>query len=173
MLESQYPNFISDILGSPYFHDVKLFLVLLSVVLFFTVIYLAYKLFELHQHEHHKFQHLQREYQEKKAVGETVLRWEAVINHLNSPNPADWKLAILEADTMLDEMLRGMGYPGETLGERLKLAQGQIENIDVAWEAHKVRNRIAHEGVQFALSQEEARKTLALFTKVFSEFHYF
>lgn len=173
MESGAYPEFVQNVLSNPYFHDLKLLLSLLSVVLLFAVVYVAYRLFQLHQHEHHKFQHRVKEYQEKKAVGETVVRWEAVVSHVNSPNPADWKLAILEADTMLDEMLRGMGFPGETLGERLKIAKGQIENIDAAWEAHKVRNRIAHEGVQFNLSQEEARKTLALFTKVFSEFQYF
>ena len=40
--------------------------------------------------------------------------------HVASENPNDWKLAIIEADIILDGILKDRGYAGATLGERLR-----------------------------------------------------
>lgn len=54
-------------------------------------------------------------------------------------------LAIMEADKLLDHALKNRGYPGQTMGERLKSARGAFMNNDAIWQAHKLRNRLAHE----------------------------
>jgi len=57
------------------------------------------------------------------------------------------KLAIIEADKLVDTVLKKAGIKGETLGERLRNAQKLISR-DVysnMWEAHKVRNQIVHD----------------------------
>jgi hypothetical protein len=51
---------------------------------------------------------------------------------------------ILEADKVLDSLLNALGYQG-TLGEKLKKAGNKLPNIQGLWNAHKLRNRIAHE----------------------------
>ncbi len=100
-------------------------------------------------------------------------KWESVLSHGNSANPSDWRLAIIEADTILDEMLKTLGYMGENLGERLKAVDpANFNTIDDAWEAHKVRNKIAHEGSDFQLGRDDARKVLGMYEKVFKEFDY-
>ena len=43
--------------------------------------------------------------------------------------------------------------------------------LDDAWEAHKVRNDIAHSGINFQLNERETKRVLALFEKVFKEFN--
>lgn len=111
-----------------------------------------------------------------KTITETETReelaWKKITNYLNSTNPSDWKLAILEADTLLDSMILGMGYKGENLGERLKTIEpSDFNTLNEAWEAHKVRNQIAHES-SFELSHKEAVRVLTLFEKVFKEFGY-
>lgn len=98
-------------------------------------------------------------------------RWEKILQHANSDNPSDWRLAIIEADILLDEVVARMGYQGETLGERLKtVVRGDMETLDNAWEAHKVRNQIAHTGSDFILTQREARRVIDLYASVFNEF---
>ena len=98
-------------------------------------------------------------------------RWEKVVEHMNSENPNDWKFAILEADIILDELLDFMGYRGETVADKLKLVEsGDFDNLDAAWEAHKVRNQIAHEGADFLITEREARRVIALYRKIFDEF---
>lgn len=100
-------------------------------------------------------------------------RWERIITHLNSDSENDWRLAILEADVILEEMLTSMGYYGETIGEQLQsIERSDFQTLDDAWEAHKVRNRIAHEGSGFALTKREAKRIISLYEKVFNEFKF-
>ncbi len=100
-------------------------------------------------------------------------RWEKVIDHISSQHASDWRLAIIEADTMLDEMIEGHGYPGGSLGERLKNAgTGAFRTYQDAWEAHTVRNKIAHQGSEFPLLYRDAKQTIDRYENVFREFEY-
>ena len=100
-------------------------------------------------------------------------KWRMVLKHSSSKNPSDWKIAIIEADTILDALVERAGYPGDSLGERLKNAdKGAFRTLDYAWEAHKVRNRIAHEGSNFSLTERDAKNTIKQYEEVFREFQY-
>lgn len=100
-------------------------------------------------------------------------KWRMVLKHMSSKNPSDWKIALIEADTILDALVERAGFPGATLGERLKNAdRGVFRSLDFAWEAHKVRNRIAHEGSNFILSERDAKKAISEYEEVFREFDY-
>lgn len=100
-------------------------------------------------------------------------KWLRVLSHINSDHASDWRLAILEADIMLDEMLDKMGYPGQTLGEKLKMVErSDFDTLDLAWEAHKMRNNIAHEGADLTMSKAEADKVITMFERVFREFKF-
>jgi len=99
-------------------------------------------------------------------------RWEKILEYLNSDNPSDWRQAIIEADVMLEELLRTLGYHGDSLGEMLKSAEKEdFLSIDDAWEAHKMRNTIAHAGGDFQLNERETRRIISLFENVFKEFN--
>ncbi|MEO6761036.1 MAG: hypothetical protein ABI220_01505 [Candidatus Saccharimonadales bacterium] len=56
-----------------------------------------------------------------------------------------WPLAIIDADKLLDEVLKSLKFKGKTMGERLMAAQHQIKDNDGAWFGHKLRNRLVHE----------------------------
>lgn len=97
-------------------------------------------------------------------------RWQKVLEHIASDNPSDWRLAVLEADIVLEETLDRAGYIGDTLGDKLKNAEHRpFASLNAAWEAHKVRNTIAHQGQSFDLTQRDARQAIALFEAVFRE----
>jgi hypothetical protein len=99
-------------------------------------------------------------------------RWRKAQTLLNSQNQNDWKQAILEADTMLLDILTGLGYQGDGVGEKLKrVLPGEMQSLDDAWEAHKIRNTIAHEA-GFQLDHHMATQTMHRFRKVFEEFYY-
>ncbi len=55
------------------------------------------------------------------------------------------KIAIIEADKLLDQVLKSMLIPGETMGERLKMAAYTYPRIKDIWQAHKLRNQLVHE----------------------------
>ncbi|MFZ2049076.1 MAG: hypothetical protein WAV25_02170 [Minisyncoccia bacterium] len=107
------------------------------------------------------------------GVDETFVneKWEKVQKNINSLNQSDWKLAIIEADVMLDDLLKASGYHGDTLGEMLKsVEKSDFVTIEAAWEAHKIRNQIAHDGSGFDLTDREAKRVIALYESVFKEF---
>jgi hypothetical protein len=98
-------------------------------------------------------------------------KWMKVVAHANSENPAEWRVAIIEADIMLEDLLRASGYHGDGVGDLLKgVESGDMLTLDAAWEAHKVRNRIAHSGSDFILTDRETRRVISLFEAVFKEF---
>jgi hypothetical protein len=98
-------------------------------------------------------------------------KWQKIVTLANSENPAEWRVAIIEADIMLEDLLRASGYPGDGVGDMLKGVEvGDMLTLDAAWEAHKVRNRIAHSGSDFALTDRETRRVVSLFEAVFREF---
>lgn len=74
------------------------------------------------------------------------------------------KLAILEADSLLDTALKSMAMPGNTLGERLKVASARYPDIRSVWWAHKLRNQIAHDAA-FRVGARQAEKALKEFER--------
>jgi len=69
------------------------------------------------------------------------------------------KLAVMEADSLLDSVFKSMAMPGNTLGERLKVASARYPEIRSVWWAHKLRNQIAHDS-SFRLGNRQAKNAL-------------
>jgi hypothetical protein len=102
-----------------------------------------------------------------------TLRWKQITEHIETANPNDWKQAVMEADIILGEILDKMGYQGEGIGEKLRrVEKADFQTLDQAWEAHKIRNIIAHEGASYDLTQYEAKRVISLYRQVFEEFFY-
>lgn len=109
-------------------------------------------------------------YQEHFKGAPKNSRIQDMLDHIASDNPSDWKLAIIEADIILDELLKDAGYGGTSLGERLKsISPQQLRSLDDAWQAHKIRNQIAHGGADFVLTQRLAQDTIKQYRRVFHE----
>lgn len=142
---------------------------LFTVLFFMAMFYFVRKTSEFRKAEQEKYFG-----KEAAAIFETGLEeknraWEEVLSHLNSDNQANWKLAIIEADKMLDEALSALGYVGMSVGDKLKaIPPGFLSTIDEAWTAHKVRNQIAHEP-NFDLSEREAKAAINQYERVFRE----
>ena len=100
-------------------------------------------------------------------------KWELIGRYFNSANKSDWKLAIIEADIMLYEVLDKSGFPGDSIGEMLKNTdRSKLHHIDAAWSAHKVRNEIAHSGSDYVLSRDVLEQTIANYERVFDELNF-
>lgn len=74
------------------------------------------------------------------------------------------KLAVIEADKLLDNVMRSMALPGETMAERLKVAAYKYPKIREVWPAHKLRNQLVHDS-SFQMSQKRAERALKDFEK--------
>ncbi len=98
-------------------------------------------------------------------------RWDKIVAQSNSANPSDWSSAIIDADSMLADLLQAQGYHGDGIGEMLKsVDKSDFLTLDLAWDAHKVRNQIAHPTPDFSLTSREAQRVIAEFAAVFREF---
>jgi len=72
--------------------------------------------------------------------------------------------AVSEADKLLDYAMKAQGYSGETMADRLKQAQGNLSDRNAVWNAHKLRNALAHE-VGFDLVASQAQGALGAFER--------
>ena len=89
--------------------------------------------------------------------------WNKIKARLDAGLEAEYKLAVLEADSMMDDVLKRMGFFGANLGERLdKLTSVSLPNLDEARLAHQTRDNIVHDP-DYRLSLDEAKKTIAIF----------
>ncbi|MFH1509702.1 MAG: hypothetical protein ABID67_00940 [Candidatus Nealsonbacteria bacterium] len=99
------------------------------------------------------------------GVRKLVKVWNKVEAKLDSGLESEYKLAVIEADSILDDVLRRMGYRGENLAERLaNLTSATLPNIEKLKEAHQSRTNILHNPDQ-GLSLDEAKKILDIFKK--------
>ena len=91
--------------------------------------------------------------------------WNKIMKRLETGIESEYKLAILEADTILDNTLKRMGFVGETLGERLgNLTSATLSNIEEIERVHKVRNEILHDP-DYKISLDETKEILAVYEK--------
>lgn len=96
-------------------------------------------------------------------------RWNEIEKHINSTREAEWKFAVIEADKLTDELLKGAGFQGDTMGDRLMNIQpGQLITLQGLWEAHKIRNRLAHD-INYFLRYTEAKRAVGLYEKTLKE----
>jgi hypothetical protein len=95
-------------------------------------------------------------------------RWRQVMIYMQSARAEDWKLAIIEADSMLEDLTTDLGFPGSSLGEKFKnVDPGDFPLLQQAWDAHKVRNAIAHQGMAYELSHATAYQTIKTYETIF------
>lgn len=143
----------------------------------FGIIFLAgafwatLKIREIHHAEHEKYEPV---HHEKIVEKQAIAQWQVILDHVNSENPAEWKLAILEADNILNEVLEDQGYLGSTVADKLKtMSSTRISSYDEVWNAHRLRNQIAHGGaIDMDLTQKMARNAVSQFGNAFKELGY-
>ncbi len=85
-------------------------------------------------------------------------RWQG-IEKLASGGDLNLKMAVMEADALLDHALKSLAMPGGTLGERLKFAAYKFPKISRVWNAHRLRNQLAHETTSY-LDPSLARRAI-------------
>lgn len=144
------------------------------IISFIGIIYCLEKIKKIREKEKELYEAKVESGFETADTGDRAMahRWNNATQHINSNNPNDWKQAIIEADIILDDLLDKLGYRGESIGEKLKRVNpGDMKTLNEAWEAHKVRNQIAHEGSLFNLSHHDAKQTISMYRKVFDEFY--
>ena len=145
--------------------------VLISLISGASLIYSMTRVFQIRRTEYKHFEAMTHTVT-AHDVPQTVLRWQHILEESRSDSDQSRRLAILEADIMLGELLDELGLRGATMADKMKTVdRGRFNTIDLAWEAHRARNRVAHEAGHSS-SGQETRRIIGLYEKVFREFKF-
>jgi hypothetical protein len=140
----------------------------LSVIGLLIIVYTTVRIFELRAREKEYYSTV---IPPSSVTGDVNPRWQHIESLAGGATASEWREAIIEADIMLDELLTRHGYVGDGVGEKLKsIEPTDVKSLQDAWEAHKVRNQIAHEGSAFNLSETITHRTIAHYENIFREF---
>lgn len=139
-------------------------LTLMSIAI---LLYSTMRLRQIRHEEHHIYGTIEEETLEHQV---DHARFAHIMTLIESAHESDWRQAIIEADIMLDDLLRQLNVPGDSVGDRLKnVDKSTFKTLDNAWTAHRVRNDIAHKGTAFKLSNHLAYRTIKQYESVFRE----
>lgn len=138
-----------------------------SLVALAVLVYSSVRMSQEKQKIHHSIHTLKPE---EAETAKDHARWAHIQTLIESPHERDWREAIMESDIMLEDALVERGFLGATVAERLKtITPERLASIEDAWEAHKVRNRIAHEGIAYKIDNHLAYRTIKKYERVFKE----
>jgi hypothetical protein len=141
---------------------VFLFVSIAFIVLIFLVLLktkrLAYRFLE-DANEFTKF----RPYE----VDKQAKNWKRIIKKLDSGLESEYKLAVIESDIMLEEVLKRIGHIEETIEEKVNATTStELGNIEEVKRARKVRNDIVYDP-DYSLSLDKAKETLKVYEEAF------
>lgn len=98
-----------------------------------------------------------------------IEKWQKLLSMVRSEDENARKMAIIEADQALDSLLIKKGFKGADMGERLKqLSENELSILDAVWQAHKIRNQIAHE-FNFRIGSRQAEEVVKVYQKAIDE----
>ena len=99
------------------------------------------------------------------GVSKAQKQWKKIKQNFEKDNPVYWKLALLEAEKLMDEILKRMGLGPGTMDERLARASvDEIPNLQDVIRARGLCQDIAKDP-DYRLNKENAENTLQAFEK--------
>ena len=126
-----------------------IFVVIFIVLDFFVVLFVVLKKFKEKSFRPEELQYIRS-------------HWIRIIDSLES-HP---KQAVMDADKLLDYALSRKGFNG-TVAEKLKASGPRFSDLNGLWNAHKLRNRIAHELSDIQLA--EAKQAMGNFKNALND----
>ena len=95
-------------------------------------------------------------------------RWQEIEKMLDRPGEMNYKLAVMEADKLLDYVLKSMSMSGKDMGERIRFASFKYSRLRKVWWAHVLRNQLVHEAT-FSLDHATAKRAIKTFKRALEE----
>lgn len=99
----------------------------------------------------------------------TLKHWTSIVHRANTGTPENLRWAVMEADALVDYVLRQRGIAGESMSERLQNARwAGSKLIDKVFDAHRLRNELAHTP-GYSMTSVQAEKALFAFRDFLKE----
>ncbi|MEK7080630.1 MAG: hypothetical protein AAB925_02245 [Patescibacteria group bacterium] len=90
-------------------------------------------------------------------------RWKKIKEKLDTGVEAEYKLAVIEADDFLGEMLEERGFLEENFEDAIKKAgKGMLPNLEEILSSHEIRNSVVY-NPDFKISAETAKNILSVY----------
>jgi len=89
--------------------------------------------------------------------------WKKVRSRLEAGSESEYKLAVIEADDFLNEVLERRGYKGDNFEERInQISSAQLPNKEQVIDIHEVRNSVVYDP-DFELELERAQEIIDVY----------
>jgi hypothetical protein len=137
------------------------------VFVFFAMFFLAFVIYFMINSSWLQYKFLEdvTEFFSWQAYGSRQIskQWERIKRKSESGVESDYKLAIIDADDLLAEVLDSRGFEGKDFQETLKKAGKMIAaNYNEILSAHETRNSIVY-NPDFKISADQAKKVLDVY----------
>jgi len=107
------------------------------------------------------------------GVNRTFKQWVKISKRLEPGKAEDYKMSLIEADSLLDDVLKRMGFKGENMKERLEQIDAKtLPDIESIKKVNKLRNSIVYDS-DYDLSLDKAKETLRIYEKAFRDLELF
>ena len=155
-------DFLRDLPGWEYLHPIyytlKVIFIILDIILFCIFVYAFYRSLEYRPH----LELTRKPKSELKTLRLDFIqsRWKKIMQRKKEGNLDSLRIAIIEADALVDDVLKQKGVPGEHMADRLSnLDISDLPSIEKLWAAHRLRNDLVHTS-GFFVAPDDAVLTL-------------
>jgi len=171
LFQKNFFNFIVEPNFTGTFLVIKIIFTVISFLMIVAIIFLffASRWFRLFFVEDFVETFTKRPYRAKEALK----RWLKIEKRLATDKESEHKLALIEADAFLSEVLNAIGNKGENVSEQLKTVDTEIlPSLEQVKDAHNLRNDIVYDP-DFRLSPDTAKRALGIYEKALRELEVF
>lgn len=170
------PDSISQLLSylpspsvlDPWLNTAKLVFGFLDLVLLLLVAWLFTKIWRLRPHLVVALPPEKRTLTLRRAIVQE--RWKKIMARVGGGTLDSFRVAIVEADTLVNDSLKRMGLPGEHMADRLASFSDPEIDLSRIWRAHRLRNDLVH-SAGFTITPEEAKRTLEDYESFLKNIH--
>lgn len=108
--------------------------------------------------------------EEAKPLYDATKEWEGIKQKFLSQEESFWKLAVIEADKLVDTVIKAHGFQGDTMGDRMKsITEAHLPSINDLWKVHRLRNHLVHTA-DFHINQAQSQKAMQMYQQVLQDF---
>jgi hypothetical protein len=95
--------------------------------------------------------------------------WMKILQRLESDLETEYKLSVIEADLLLNDVMKRLGYEGKTLSEKLdKVKPGVFADPQSIRSADQIYQNLIYD-TSYELARAQAKKAVAIFEKALSD----
>lgn len=149
-------------------YTIRFSVLVLDIILGVCIVYLIFRIWS-RQHRIKLFYFSKRKVKKVSMDRKFIRQWQKIVKRLSTPTPENLRLAVIDADTLVDTFLKKAGYSGEHMADRLsRIIPSEVKSLEKLWDAHLLRNSLVHVPGS-TVSTNEAKKAVTAFEDFLQE----